>query len=484
MERKLIDKKYETFEQVESNSMVTVYHAKKLEDDTVVTLKIINPFLISSDPAFEKRFFTGSKLALGVDHPNLLKIIDIGKTEETFYIVMEHVEGKTLKELIGEKGSFTISEIQRILDQLASALDFLHERRLIHGCLRSESVVIDSKTGRAILMDYCIFAAATPKTLSDAGILALNPEYISPEQARGESPSVAGDIYSLGAIVYEMLVGQPPFSGYSSEDIIRKHVDEAVKPLRQINPSFPFEVENSVLRALSKNPRDRYISASNFAQSFQVETEKLSTPEEGKTEKDGSELIDRLIDRSKIAKKSSLIPLIIIIVIAVILTLAYYQYLSQKNKSNRLPSDITVAGDTLTGQSQNIPKEKSQSSQATEKSGKEKENPAFADQRQWLQENCGTCHTREKMPAFINRIKDITRNEIEYIVMDDNHRDLKYSWDDADKIGQFFQDWYLAEFDIDLDAPSYADDQLFGTDTTETEEPQSGDSETEEPQSD
>jgi tetratricopeptide (TPR) repeat protein len=202
-----------------------------------------------------------------LDHPNIVTIYDVGEEKGIYYIAMQLIEGETLRELIKREGALRPERVARILSQLASALDYAHSKGVIHRDIKSSNVFI-GPGDHVILTDFGIAKAADGTKITMTGMVVGTPEYMSPEQAKGDRLDYRTDIYSLGVVVYEMLTGKVPFGGTTPHAVLHKHIYEAPPPMRSINPSIPSSVELAVGKALAKEPMRRYKSCREFVAAF------------------------------------------------------------------------------------------------------------------------------------------------------------------------------------------------------------------------
>ncbi len=227
----------------------------------------------AANPLVRERFIRGeARNALRLQHPNIVRVYDLGQHRGMPYIVMEYIasgpQGADLKSLLKAEGKLTLTRTGEILNQLAAALDHAHSLGLVHRDLKPANILMSAQ-GQVKLSDFGLVKdlKAPDENLTIAGFAVGTPAYMSPDQAQGEA-LVAGDIYSLGVVVYEMLAGQPPFLG-STVSLIVQHATTPPAPLHQFNPAIPPEISDVILKALAKNPKQRYSSVIEFAQAFQ-----------------------------------------------------------------------------------------------------------------------------------------------------------------------------------------------------------------------
>ena len=224
-----------------------------------VSIKVLRA-QYSSDEDFVRRFGREAQAAASLSHPNVVNIYDVGVEGEDHYIVMEFVDGRTLKEVIQERGPLPVTEAIEITKQICSALGHAHENNIVHRDIKPHNILI-SKDGRVKVTDFGIARAITSNTITQDGSVLGSVHYFSPEQARGGITDVKSDIYSLGVVLYEMITGELPFSGETPISVAIKHLQENFMEPRQINPGLPQSVENIVLKSLVKNPQVRYQTA-------------------------------------------------------------------------------------------------------------------------------------------------------------------------------------------------------------------------------
>ncbi len=241
--------------------MAVVYEAYQPALQRTVALKVLPPTL-SHDTAFMQRFQQEAIAAAGLRHPNIVTIYDVGTQEPYSFIVMEYLEGRSLADTIRSRGPLPLTRAVKILEQVAQALDYAHQRGFVHRDIKPGNIMV-GPDDHATLTDFGIAKARTSARLTQTGTLIGTPEYMAPEQIRGEELDQRADIYALGIVAYEMLTGRVPFSG-DTATVLYKHVHEPVPPLTQLLPHVPPHVVAAIGRALSKDPAQRFRSASEF----------------------------------------------------------------------------------------------------------------------------------------------------------------------------------------------------------------------------
>ncbi|HEX4863171.1 MAG TPA: Stk1 family PASTA domain-containing Ser/Thr kinase [Acidimicrobiales bacterium] len=260
-QQQLFSDRYQLVNHIARGGMAQVYLARDLLLDRPVALKVLFPEL-SVDRAFVERFRREAKAAANLSHPNIVSIYDWGQGENTYFIVMEYVAGRTLSQLLRE-GPLDSPRAATIAADVAAALDFAHRHGVIHRDVKPGNVLIN-ESGQVKVADFGIaraIGAGASEDLTQTGSVMGTATYFSPEQAQGFGVDPRSDVYSLGVVLYEMLAGRTPFTGDSPVSIAYKHVKEPPEPLRTINPAVPAALEAIVMKSLAKQPDDRYQSA-------------------------------------------------------------------------------------------------------------------------------------------------------------------------------------------------------------------------------
>ena len=258
--------KYRLLKQIGRGGMATVYKAYDTKLERVVALKIPLPEY-ARDASFVARFLREARIAAKLDHPNIITIFDVGEQRGTPYFTMQYVE-QTLQALLERRAPLSLAQALPLINQIASALDYAHDRHIVHRDVKPTNILIN-RDGQAILADFGIAKAADGLSLTRVGTILGAPGYMSPEQARGSEVDRRSDIYSLGVVCYHMLAGRPPYarSYVAPEDA---GASESLPPLSAINPQVPPAVGRVVHKARAKQKKNRYESAGKMAQALEL----------------------------------------------------------------------------------------------------------------------------------------------------------------------------------------------------------------------
>lgn len=255
-----ISDRYEIIDKVGSGGMADVYKAKCHRLNRFVAIKVLKTEY-SDDKNFVKKFRGEAQSAAGLSHPNIVNVYDVGDDNGLHYIVMELVEGITLKNFIERKGKLEVKEAIGIAIQIAMGMEAAHTNHIIHRDIKPQNIII-SREGKVKVTDFGIAKATTSNTITSNAMGSVH--YLSPEQARGGYSDEKSDIYSLGVTLYEMLTGEVPFAGDNTVSVALLHIQGEAIPLREINPSIPLSVEKIVQKCMQKKPERRYLSASEL----------------------------------------------------------------------------------------------------------------------------------------------------------------------------------------------------------------------------
>ena len=265
---KILGGRYELLEKVGGGGMAIVYKAKCHLLRRYVAVKILRPEFVG-DEEFVHRFKRESQAAASLSHQNIVNVYDVGQEDDTYYIVMEYIKGKTLKSLIRENGRLGTARATNIAIQICRALEHAHKNNVVHRDIKPQNILV-TDDGQVKVTDFGIARAITSSTVSIAGTSIIGSvHYFSPEQARGGYTDAKSDLYSLGIVLYEMLTGTVPFEGDSPISIALKHIQEEVKPPKEINPQIPDSLQDIILKAIQKDQNLRYSSAREMLEDLQ-----------------------------------------------------------------------------------------------------------------------------------------------------------------------------------------------------------------------
>ncbi len=269
----LFDGRYRILRKLGAGGMANVYLAEDEDLGRRVAIKILND-RYANDDLFIERFRREAKSAASLSHPNIVSIYDRGEAEGTYYIAMEVIEGRSLKELILTRGALPTDTAISYAKQLLEALRFAHRHGIIHRDIKPHNVLVSAdqhvkaNEPRLKVTDFGI-ARHGASQMTEAGSIMGTAQYLSPEQARGAPVTAASDLYSAGVVLYEMLTGKVPFSGDSAIEIAMKHVNELPTPPSKLRSEIPPELDQIVLRALAKEPEERYQTADEFIEDLE-----------------------------------------------------------------------------------------------------------------------------------------------------------------------------------------------------------------------
>ena len=253
----MISDRYEIIDKVGSGGMADVYKAKDHRLNRFVAIKVLRQEY-SSDAKFVAKFRAEAQSVAGLSHPNIVNVYDVDEDENYNYIVMELVEGITLKKFIEKKGKLDVNEAVGIAVQIAQGMEAAHDNHIIHRDIKPQNIII-SKEGKVKVTDFGIAKAATSNTITSNAMGSVH--YISPEQARGGYSDEKSDIYSLGVTMYEMLSGNVPFEGDSTVAVALSHIQEEAVPLHELDPEIPMSLSKIVRKCMQKKPELRYLNA-------------------------------------------------------------------------------------------------------------------------------------------------------------------------------------------------------------------------------
>ncbi len=272
---------YEIESEVGAGNLTTVYRGRRRSDGQAVSIKVVSSEF-AADPIFVRRFVEAAGRAVRLDHPNIARVYEADQHDDTVYVVRQFVEAETLAEWLERTGPLSPVKAAPIVRQLASALDYAHSRRVMHGDINDRCIYIKDN-GQVILTDFGLAQAAMSnrdRINSTLGNIRMvlgveNPAYLAPERVQGQGPSRAADIYALGVVAYQLLSNTTPFTG-DQETVLESQVYETPQPLPAIARGVSAAVSSTIIRALSKKPELRYSTATEFSRAFAAAAEGIA----------------------------------------------------------------------------------------------------------------------------------------------------------------------------------------------------------------
>src|SRR4051812_42653466 len=264
----VVDERYSIINRIGSGGMADVYCAQDLQLGRKVALKLLYR-RFAEDEEFVERFKREASAAAGLQHPNVVGVYDRGEWDGTYYIAMEYLEGRSLKQVLQEEGPLPADRAIDIVIQILRAARFAHQRGIIHRDIKPHNVILDEE-GRAKVTDFGI-ARAGASDMTETGSIMGTAQYLSPEQAQGHAVTVGSDLYSVGVILYELLTGSVPFEGETAVAVAFKQVSAEPRPPSELNSAIPPALDAIVMRALAKDPAQRFADADEFIAALERE---------------------------------------------------------------------------------------------------------------------------------------------------------------------------------------------------------------------
>jgi serine/threonine protein kinase len=268
---------YRIISQIGRGGMATVYKAYQASIDRYVAIKVL-PSQLAESKEFATRFHQEARIIASLEHPHILPVFDYGESDGVTYFVMRYLDAGTLKDRMVEGRPLPLNEIDKLFTQLADALSYAHSRGIVHRDLKPANALIDSR-GNVFLTDFGIaklLESAAPRLTQTDAIMGT-PAYISPEQAQAQPVDQRSDIYSLGIILYEMVTGSVPFVAETPLAVLFKHISDPLPPPSSVKPDIPLAIEQVILKALAKDPEDRFATAADFAEAWKRALEQKET---------------------------------------------------------------------------------------------------------------------------------------------------------------------------------------------------------------
>ena len=254
-----INDRYQIIKTIGEGGMANVYLAYDTILDRNVAVKVLRGDL-ATDEKFVRRFQREALSASSLSHPNIVEVYDVGEDNGSYYIVMEYIEGKQLKQLLKKRGKLTLNEVVDIMSQVTDGMSAAHDSYIIHRDIKPQNIMI-LENGLIKITDFGIAMALNSTQLTQTNSVMGSVHYLPPEQASGKGATIQSDVYSMGILMYELLTGELPFRGDNAVEIALKQIKEPVPSIREKIESIPQSIENIILKATAKNPKNRYADA-------------------------------------------------------------------------------------------------------------------------------------------------------------------------------------------------------------------------------
>lgn len=318
-----INDRYEIIKTIGEGGMANVYLAYDIILERKVAVKVLRGDL-ATDEKFVRRFQREALSASSLSHPNIVEVYDVGEDTGNYYIVMEYIEGKHLKQLLKRRGTLTLREVIDIMLQITDGIGAAHESYIIHRDIKPQNIMI-LQNGLVKITDFGIAMALNGTQLTQTNSVMGSVHYLPPEQASGKGSTIQSDVYSMGILMYELLSGTLPYKGDNAVEIALKHLKEPLPSLREINPDIPQSIVNIILKSAAKNPKNRYIDAREMHEDLKTclnesrkeeeafiynyvdneDEHKQINKEKAKETKEGDEVIKKKITEKDLKKKEN-----------------------------------------------------------------------------------------------------------------------------------------------------------------------------------
>ncbi|HKP18188.1 MAG TPA: protein kinase [Gaiellaceae bacterium] len=281
MAGELIAERYELEELVGKGGMSSVYRAHDRLLERTVAIKLLHEHY-SRDDDYVERFRREARSAAQLSHPNIVTVIDRGEADGRQFIVFEYIDGQNLKQLVQRQGRLPVRTALELAIEVGRALAFAHEHGLVHRDVKPQNVLLGN--GDVKVTDFGIARSVDVKSgLTQTGTVLGTSEYVAPEQASGQQVDALSDVYSLGVVVYELLAGNPPYSGESFVAVAMRHVHDPVPSIAQVRPDVPLRLDAALAKAMAKRPEDRFPSMTDFVTELEATLAALGTPDADRT---------------------------------------------------------------------------------------------------------------------------------------------------------------------------------------------------------
>jgi serine/threonine-protein kinase len=274
----ILNDRYRLIEQIGSGGMAVLYKAQDLELGRLVAIKLLRPSLVG-DPEFLVRFKREARAAANLSHPNIVTVHDVGQDgPNTHYIVMEYVPGQNLKQIVRAKGAFEVDAALAVIVEVCKGVGYAHRAGLVHCDVKPQNIMVTPDNSIKVT-DFGIARALTAQQAEEIeDVVWGSPHYFSPEQAAGEAPTPASDVYSIGMVLFELLTGQLPFRGDDYRELAMAHLTQEPPSLLTVNPALPQELDRIVRKVLSKESSARYRTADQLGRILQKYREEGQQP--------------------------------------------------------------------------------------------------------------------------------------------------------------------------------------------------------------